>query len=194
MMRKTTKAICLIALGAAILTAGCARTPPTRFYLLSSGPEAVQAAPGAMRVAVSAVQIPDYLDRPQIVTRSGANAVELAEYDRWAEPLDRNLTRVLIDHLSARDGFFAVSASRGQTAGRRVSVEVLAMDGALDKPVRLRAHWVISGENLPAAVEGVFDQSSPGAPGDYDTMAAQYSALTAGLASGIADALEGGAR
>ena len=41
-----------------------------------------------MGIGVGPVIMPGYLDRTQIVTRTGADQVELATFHRWAEPLE----------------------------------------------------------------------------------------------------------
>ncbi|MBS1212422.1 MAG: putative lipoprotein [Proteobacteria bacterium] len=86
-----------------LLTAGCS-SPPTRFYVLSALPDSAPAATAVagrdVAVGVGPLQLPDYLDRPQIVTRSGQNALDLAEFDNWAEPLEDNATQVLAENLA----------------------------------------------------------------------------------------------
>ena len=51
-------------------------------------------------VAVGPVAIPDYLDRPQILTRSGPSELQLAEFERWAGSLEKDVSRVLAENLS----------------------------------------------------------------------------------------------
>jgi len=51
---------------------------------------------------VGTIEMPQTLDRPQFVRRSGTNTVELAELDRWSEPLDGMIRRSLADDLAAR--------------------------------------------------------------------------------------------
>jgi uncharacterized lipoprotein YmbA len=48
--------------------------------------------------------MPAYLDRPQIVTRLDDGQLELDEFNRWAQPLAPNLTRVLADNIAALTG------------------------------------------------------------------------------------------
>jgi uncharacterized lipoprotein YmbA len=43
--------------------------------------------------------IPEYLNRPQIVTRTSSAELELAEFHRWAEPLEDSFSRVLAMNL-----------------------------------------------------------------------------------------------
>ena len=57
------------------IMAGCATTPPSRFYILEpvKTDAAAQPSEPATAVGVGPVELPKYLDRPQIVVRSGAN-------------------------------------------------------------------------------------------------------------------------
>ena len=93
--------------GLAILwvLAGCASTPSARFYTLN----AINTPPGVQKgaseansliVAVGPIEIPDYLNRAQIVTRSNQNELKVAEFDRWAGSIDRDISRTLIEDLS----------------------------------------------------------------------------------------------
>ena len=45
--------------------------------------------------------LPGYLDRQEIVTRVAQNQINLAENDRWAEPLEENFSRVLSQNVAA---------------------------------------------------------------------------------------------
>jgi len=88
-----TRWILLIVLS--LILAGCAKTPPSRFYTLSplSGSEAKAGAEKEdhdLTIGVGPITLPDHLDRPQIVTRESSNVIELAEFDRWAGSLKEN--------------------------------------------------------------------------------------------------------
>ena len=81
----------------------CSTPVQERYYLLS--PDDVAAPSGATRTAVMGVgprTIPSHLDRSQIVTRSSDNRLVINQFDRWAEPLDENIQRVLIENLDHR--------------------------------------------------------------------------------------------
>lgn len=81
----------------------CSTPVQERYYLLS--PDDVAAPTGATRTAVMGVgpiTIPSHLDRSQIVTRSSDNRLVINQFDRWAEPLDENIQRVLIENLDHR--------------------------------------------------------------------------------------------
>ncbi len=93
---------------AVVLTTGCVGTgqsPPTRFYMLTSL-DPVDAAPEpsagieGQGILLGPIRFPVYLARQQIVTRTSPNEIRLAEFDRWAEPLETNFLNVLRENLS----------------------------------------------------------------------------------------------
>ena len=49
-----------------------------------------------------AVTMPGYLDRNQIVIRTGTDQVEISAFHRWAEPLEDGIARVLAEEIGAR--------------------------------------------------------------------------------------------
>ena len=91
-----------------LMVAACSGSPEIRYYTLSAESASLDAvAPTRLSgraYAVDAVVIPDVLDRPQLVLRSGPNAVQVLDYDRWASPLPDQLQRVFTADLSARLG------------------------------------------------------------------------------------------
>src|SRR3954468_11900896 len=89
------------------LAGGCSlgrQSPPTRLYVLTAlaeadGSQGVAATSG-LALAVGPVGLPEYVDRPQIVTGDSGNELQQAFFEQWAEPLTSNLTRVLANNLS----------------------------------------------------------------------------------------------
>jgi len=98
-----TVAIRSILLVAACLgVAACASSPGARFYSLAAMPlEPVATVPDDVVLAVGPIRVADYLDRPQIVSRTSATELSLAEYDRWSEPLVPAVNRIVAENLSA---------------------------------------------------------------------------------------------
>ena len=80
----------------ASLLTGCGRSIPPRFYVLSPLPrgQQVSAPDKPLVIGIGPVELPPYLDRPQIVSRPDANRIALAEFDRWAEPLASSFSGV----------------------------------------------------------------------------------------------------
>jgi len=84
---------------ASVLLGACGTTPPPVYYALDDRPMSVAARGTTPSVAIVQAKLPEALDRPQLVTRSGANRLQLSEQRRWAEPLRYEIPRVLADDL-----------------------------------------------------------------------------------------------
>lgn len=147
-----------LALGTFLLAwSGCARTKPARFYTLNPLKSSME-QPGRVSieqgiiVAVGPVDIPDYLDRPQILTRSGPREIRLSEFERWAGSLEEDVSRVLAENLSALlspDNVTVLRWGRGTPpvqAGYRVGIDVTRFEGTLGGSVILTARWLIRRE------------------------------------------------
>ena len=135
--------------------AGCASSAPTRFYVLS--PLASSKAEsqdlkdeGCIAIGIGPVELPAYLDRPQIVTRLSENELNLAEFDKWAEPLKDNFSRVLVENLSTLlcADTISIFPWKGPTPiDYQVEVTVIRMDGNVGGNASLVARWAIFREN-----------------------------------------------
>lgn len=94
-----TKSFTLIAIVG--LLVGACSSPSPHVYVLSPLASASPADQGLnLAVGVGPVELPDYLDRNQIVTRSGQNELNLAEFDLWGAPLKDNTAQVLAENLA----------------------------------------------------------------------------------------------
>lgn len=199
-MRKTVMRALRNALLASFfaLAAGCAGSgDATRLYVLSP------AAPGAAAtsdtaVLVAAVRIPQYLDRPQLVTRTGGHRLQIAEFDQWAGDLREDLTRVLADNLARLLGsarVVTVPQSFKAPAAARVQVELLAFERMEDSRVRLAARWWVTRGTQAALIEGTRVTELFGAPlGDKPTAEATVASMSqvyGEFARGVAAAIRG---
>jgi uncharacterized lipoprotein YmbA len=132
---------------------GCSSSPSARFYLLSPAPVADNEAgrteqEDCINLRIARATLPEYLNRPQIVTRTTENDLTLADYDQWAEPLSDTFTRVLAENISRHICTKRISLSPGKALGGsdyRVEVEVYRMDGSLGKEAEIEAWWTVSG-------------------------------------------------
>jgi uncharacterized lipoprotein YmbA len=132
-------------LAALLLLAACGSSPPARFYSLE--PLAAGEAPvGAVaHLAIGPISLPDALDRSQLVTRLQPFEVQVDEFARWAEPLDRAVARVLGANLGALLDAKWVASVPGDGAAPdalRVSVQVLRFE-ADAKSSTLEARWQV---------------------------------------------------
>lgn len=136
---------------------GCAGSKPARFYTLRpvsapGGRVGTVSADQRIAVAVGPVVIPDYLDRPQIMVRSGPRELELSEFDRWAGSLEEDISRVLAENLSVLLSRNRVTVFRwgGDAspfpADYHVSIDVTRFEGTMGESVVLAAQWSVSRE------------------------------------------------
>jgi uncharacterized protein len=128
------------------------RPDPSRFYTLTAIAQPAATAtkessnPGGVSLGIGPIRLPGYLDRQEIVTRVSPNRMDLSEYDRWAEPLETNFTRVLGQNLSVllpinRLVFFPWESTRSPTY--QVEVEVLRFEANAAGDVQLSTRWVV---------------------------------------------------
>lgn len=86
--------------------AACAVSAPARHFTLESrtpaaaGPPTAGVLEPALTLVVGPIELPPYLDRPQLSVRQANGELALREFDRWAEPLEAGFTRVLATELA----------------------------------------------------------------------------------------------
>jgi uncharacterized protein len=134
-----------------LTVAGCigGKSAPTQFYMLNPVPlETASPPPVAgqptVYIVLDPIEVPEYLNRPQIVTQLDRSEYQLDEFNRWMEPLGDNLTRVIAENLSemlAADGIDILSMSRPMEANYTVAVQILRMDGKRGQDMVLVARW-----------------------------------------------------
>ena len=184
-----------------VMLTGCASSQPSKFYQLNPVPN--QTAPvnhlSALHnivLAVGPLHIPDYLDRPQIVTRSGKNELKLSEFDRWAGSLEADISRVLVENISsflAGDGLSVVRWRSYQDSRVPVSlrVEVLMdrFEGTLGDSVLLKAQWRVFGSDgsLLLSKESRLKEQMSGS--SYDALVAAMSSALGKLSLAIAEGI-----
>jgi uncharacterized protein len=159
----------------ALSGSGClGSSPASRFYTLSTiapkeGQGDARTGP-VMKVRVAPVTLPEGVDRPQLVRRTGANTVAVEEFDRWVEPLDALLRSTLVQDLGALlpEAQVLGDAVPGLATDRTVVVAVNGLE--LSGQVTLDAVWFVlgSGEDQPERTHRTRLRESAGAgqPGD----------------------------
>jgi hypothetical protein len=198
-----TLAMCLLL----ALLAGCATggAPATRFYVLSALPAGTPALAGVRReppvaVAIAALRLPQYLERPQIVTRSAHNELALEEFHQWGGNLAKNMTSVLARNLALlldTAEITVFSRRPPAPADVRVEIDVLQFERAPERRVLLSAQWRIragaDGAPRLARISDVGSEPLDAAAG-MDATVAAMSALLGELSGIIARAVAEQAR
>jgi uncharacterized protein len=189
----------LLACALSIALASCFGTSrPSRFYTLE--PLQVRDGPGSTAtdatLAVGPVELPDYVDRPQIVTRSGSNELVIAEFERWGGSLETQISGSLVatlrDRLAPRQIAVVPWKSAVLSSGRayRLTVSVSRFDGVLGQSVVLQARWELctqSGgklESLGVKESSVTEQSNGSG---YDALVAAMQRALVSLGQQMAD-------
>ena len=183
--------------GLAFLT-GCGSAPPVHFYQLNALPysgvdESSSHVDKEYFIGIGPVDIPSYVDRVHMVIRAGETELQLLEFDRWAEPLQKNLSRVLVDNLSQlleSHGATVLRWDEGLPLDYRVRIEVMQLDFTNTGDVSLIARWIMleKEEKEPLVIQtSRFTGSS--IPGDYSSLVAEMSRHVESLSREIAEAL-----
>jgi uncharacterized protein len=188
MNRHTVTAVLCAVVG---LVAGCASTPPSRFYTLSaaSGPAA---ASSNLSIAVGPVSVPVVVDRPQIVVNEGPNQVRLEEFNRWASPLQNNISRVVADNLVLMLGTPRVTLSTqmlSADADYRAVIEVQSFESVPGDAAILNAVWTVSRMKDGTTRTGRTTVREAVPDKGYDALAAAHSRAVTRLSQDIADAV-----
>jgi uncharacterized lipoprotein YmbA len=185
--------VALLAL-AACFSACAGKSASSKFYVLSPLPQPVLSAAEGTVIGVFPVSMPDYLDRPQIVTRVSENEIKLDEFSRWAEPLKDSFTRALVQNLSTLLNTAKViktTQSTGSLISLQVVVEVVQFDGTLGGEVVLIAKWGLfepDGKRLLMGKGSTFKE--PTGAATYEALVAAESKAVAALSREIAEAIK----
>jgi hypothetical protein len=175
--------------------AGCATTPASKFYILSpvTTDAAAQPANLATAIGVGPVELPNYLDRPQIAVRSGANELIYSETHRWAEELKDNMTNVLAQNLSLlvpADRVTVFPWGRTTSINYQVMAEISRFDADTSGIVVLSANWKLYREqNREVVAQKKSKFTEPLGGNDYTEIVAAQSRALAALSREIAGAI-----
>lgn len=195
MMRSRRAALVTMVIGS--LLGGCASTPPASFYSLSPLPRTdAVAAPerDALSLGLGPVSFPAFLDRPQIVSRTSANQLELDDFNRWGGTLQDDFVRVWGENLGQLLGSHRILVLPSEIhypLDFRVSADVLAFEGMPDGQAQLDVRWsVLDAESAQviAVHQGSYRQRlAP--PGDKGALIAALSAVLGDFSRDVAATL-----
>lgn len=179
-----------------VILSGCGTGAPARLYVLTplTRAESLARTPGMREVTIGVgpVEVPQYMNRPEIVTGRGAPELHSAASAAWAEPVRDGLTRVLADNLSQllATERVALFPWKSFTPEYQVVVDVIHFLGQPGGEVSLVALWSILGKHGQGALvskKSSFHEAT-GGPG-YEALAAAMSRTVAALSRDIATAL-----
>jgi uncharacterized lipoprotein YmbA len=167
---------------------------PTKFYVLTVQDTAsANVTAGDVKrwkVGLRPVEVPAYLRTKFMVVRVGTNEIHFADFDRWAEPLDQGIGRMMKETLGfARNvESVALNTHGDESLDYEVAIQILACEGIrVEKgrgSIRFAVTWEVRtvGTNSTATKRGGFTAGAT----DWDGK--DYGQLATRLGAAIADA------
>ena len=176
----------------AALIAGCASSPQPRYYMLNPVAAPGEALQADLSVSVGPISVPAFLDRQQIVTRTGPNRVHIEEYERWASPLKENIGRAIVQDLisllgTSRVTLFPETSAAG--ASYRVVIDIMRFDSELAKAATLDAGWTVSSAKSGQSYRGRTTITEAAQGKDYADIVSAHSRALSRLSADIAKAV-----
>lgn len=186
-------AVSVLAL-AAMLLASCGTTPTSKLYRVSaSADESHRVAADRRRIEVTSVRIPALWDRPQIVLSKPGGEVSFSEFNRWADPLNSEVPRVIVRNLSRildtptvwlREDF------AGAKPDLRLQVTIQRLEAVAGQGLRLEATWMIRATEGAGSRVGTTAISEPLADDSHDAVVAATNRALLALSRDLAKDLQ----
>lgn len=145
-------------------------------------------------IGVGPLKIPEYLNRPQIVTQDKEKMLKFAQFDRWGESLDIGLARLISEDLTGifpGEKIILYPWDLSVPVKYQVLIEIIQLDSELDNDMYLVAQWtIIDTQNTKTIMIKTSEFRQPIATHDYSGLVKTLSAACASLSNEIAQALE----
>jgi hypothetical protein len=118
------------------------------YYVFNASQEqsTVQSLIAQRGLGLGPIKIPEFLKRPQIVTRQGENVLAISEFHRWGDSLEAQITGVLVENLSALLNTSNVSAypwERPFAPAYQLYIDIRHFEGEIAGSITLEAVWWI---------------------------------------------------
>jgi uncharacterized lipoprotein YmbA len=195
--------VLLLCAAAAWALSGCAllhpREDPTRFYVLTApSGQADRKAEGESKrwkVGLRPMEGPAYLRSKAMVVRTGHNELHYAEFDRWAEPLDQGISRVMRETLGSTRNVesVALNSHGDDTLDYEVAIRIVACEGVRGEDGHSSLHFAVTWEirlvekSSTVAARGAFTAGPVAWNGkDYGQLAERLSEAVAGMSRAVA--------
>ena len=179
-----------------VLLAACGSSPKTDFYMLNADQGSVMQSANLSTgpsVGVWQVDIPDLLDRSEIVTRDNPFKITMADFSWWASNLSENMTLLMVTKLSQHLQSNRVVTSPWPSYRKndyQVITRVERFDGELGGEVVLRGLWsLLDGDGTKELSRQVFEFKVNTVDLTYQEMVAAMSRLTVQLAQQLVDGI-----
>ena len=137
-------ALITLTLSLTVLLAGCGSSPRTSHYLLTAQ-EASAPSGASPSLGIGPIEIPQYLARDKLVYNQQGNQLQVASVERWAEPLDDGIQRVLAINLAGLLNtqdvrYFPWPPKQAPQYGIKINLLALDVGG---QQATLTAEWLV---------------------------------------------------
>jgi uncharacterized lipoprotein YmbA len=177
-----------------LMVTGCGSSPRSNHYLLTTD---VSTPPDGETpsLGIGPVVVPEFLNRNSMVYSRQGNQLEISSTERWAEPLEAGIKRVvginLASSLDTQDiRYFPWNAGKPPEVG--ISISLLSLD-ADDDEATLAAEWRVfrptTGESVVRRISHL-RLALPAGTLTAQQIAPAYSELLSQLSDLIAGAIE----
>lgn len=192
MKTDTTLRTTLVCLSVLAL-AGCLGTSqPPNFYTFDTRP--VETSQSEITLAVGPFELPEYLNRPQIVIRGDDEQLIVRQFDRWGEPLQRATNRRINNEIGrqAKNVFaYEIIQISGLRPDYRVQGRIAKFEATTDNEVVLQVGWALTARGADSfdGIESRYTESIESSA-DMDEVTRAMGVLLDRLAAEIAAAVD----
>ncbi len=142
----------LIVVVSCLILISCARSKDPELYVLYPviAPFKSKSTFQSLRIGLNGVNIPTYLNKPEIAINSNLNQLSLLKNKQWAEALDQNINRVLVANLSVLLPRAAVAVSPWApeySPNANIQVNIIDLSVNNQGMSKLRAQYFIFRKN-----------------------------------------------
>ncbi len=202
-MQGSCRLTATLTLSFCLLLSGCLNLEPqpdnSRYHILdhqaSKGAKIRQLIAGTPHIYISRVDLPEYLKGKKLVIRKTPTEITLSETDRWVEPIEDSLSRVLANHMLSQLPEQWSTAHhperRTNSKGFEVYLRITRLEGNWEKEAVIEGYYHVHHVQSPDTLKkhSNFSFSLPWQNGETADLPALYSDLTNKLGDKLLDAL-----
>jgi len=158
----------------------------------ATAPTAPQPEP-ISAVLLAHLAVPIEADRMRLILHQTPTLISVYETERWAAPLEDQISLILIDNL--RNALPNLSISRdpllvGTGTPLRLNMEIEELDALAGTEARVRARWSLSVRVDAASQTGTCTARQPLRSGDIDELVLAWSRALADISSAVAASIQ----
>jgi uncharacterized lipoprotein YmbA len=172
-------------------------TPSVTYYTLRSIPvlasQTAATEPSVVTIGIQPIELPGYLNRTHMTTRSSVHKLTISSVHRWADYPDRLVQQVIGENLIVLMPQARVVNPPwpvGLNPDISLTVQFTELIRTPENDVLLGAGWIISGKTGPAGMQShrvVLTEPADGS--GYDDLAAAHSRVLERLCRSVATTL-----